>query len=71
VTRTEKPFPLTQTNEFAAEGGGTKVVTTLEGEPGGFFKVGEPIVVRIAKRQFQTQLDTAKELLEARVPAKA
>ena len=69
VTKTEKPFALTQTNAFAAEGGGTKVVTTLEGEPAGFFKIGEPILARIAKRQFQTQLDTAKELLEAQVPA--
>jgi uncharacterized protein YndB with AHSA1/START domain len=65
----EKPFPITISNLFAAIDGGTKVTATLEGEPGGFFKLGEPILTRIAKKQFQTQLDTLKELLEARTPA--
>jgi uncharacterized protein YndB with AHSA1/START domain len=69
TTKTDKPFPLTISNAFEVEGSGTKVVVALEGEPGGFFKVGEPILVRIAKKQLQAQLDTAKELLEAQVPA--
>ena len=67
--KTEKPFPFTVTNTFEAEGDGTKVVTAAQGEPGGFFKIGEQILTRIAKKQFQAQLDTAKELLEAQVPA--
>jgi uncharacterized protein YndB with AHSA1/START domain len=69
VTQTDKPFSLTITNTFEPEGGGTRVVVTLEGEPGGFFRLGEPIVGRIAKKQLQAQLDTVKELLEAQVPA--
>jgi uncharacterized protein YndB with AHSA1/START domain len=69
VQHGEKPFPLTITNVFEAVGGGTKVTATFEGEPGGFFKVGEPILARIAHKQFQVQLDTLKELLEARAPA--
>ena len=69
VQRTEKPFPFTITNVFEAEGKGTRVKAVFEGEPGGFFKVGEPILARIAKKQFQAQLDTMKELLEARTPA--
>ncbi|TAN34589.1 hypothetical protein EPN29_02640 [bacterium] len=69
ATKAEKPFPLIVTNTFEAEGGGTKVMGIFEGEPGGFFKIGEPILGRIAKKQFQAQLDTAKELLEAQVPA--
>jgi uncharacterized protein YndB with AHSA1/START domain len=69
VQKGDKPFPLTITNVFQAAGGGTKVTATFEGEPGGFFKLGEPIVSRIAKKQFQAQLDTLKELLEARAPA--
>ena len=68
ANKSEKPFPLTITNTFEAEGGGTKVVAIFDGEPGGFFKVGEPILARIAKKQFQAQLETAKELLEAQVP---
>ena len=71
VQKGEKPFPLTITNVFEAVGAGTKVTATFEGEPGGFFKIGEPIVARIAKKQFQAQLDTIKELLEARTPAEA
>jgi uncharacterized protein YndB with AHSA1/START domain len=69
TTKTDKPFPLTVSTAFEAEGGGTKLVLVMEGEPGGFFKVGEPILARIAKKQMQAQLDTAKELLEAQVPA--
>ncbi len=66
VSKTDKPFPFTQTVNFQAEGGGTRLVSTFEGDPGGFFKLGEPILARIAKKQFQAQLDTVKELLEAR-----
>ncbi len=69
VQRTDKPFPFTITNVFEAAGKGTRVKGAFEGEPGGFFKLGEPILARIAKKQFQAQLDTAKELLEARTPA--
>ncbi len=69
VQRAEKPFPFTLTNVFEAAGEGTRVTGAFEGEPGGFFKLGEPILARIAKKQMQAQLDTAKELLEARTPA--
>ena len=69
VVKTDKPFPLTITNRFEAAGGGTKLTTIGEAEIGGFFKVGEPIVARIAKKQIQAALDTMKELLEARTPA--
>lgn len=68
TTKSDKPFALTIINTFETEGGGTKVVAIFDGEPGGFFKVGEPILARIAKKQFQAQLETAKELLEAQVP---
>ena len=69
TNKSEKPFPLTITNTFEAEGGGTKLTAQFEGDAGGFFKIGEPILARISKKQFQAQLDTAKELLEAQVPA--
>ncbi len=67
--KSEKPFPLAISNTFESEGDGTKVVAVFDGDPGGFFKLGEPILARIAKKQFQAQLETAKELLEAQVPA--
>ena len=69
VQRSDKPFPVTITSTFEAASGGTNVVASAEAEPGGFFKVGEPIVARIAKHQVQASLETAKELLEAQVPA--
>jgi uncharacterized protein YndB with AHSA1/START domain len=69
TTKSEKPFQLTISTTTEPEAGGTKAVAVFEGEPAGFFKIGEPILARISKKQFQTQLDTAKELLEAQVPA--
>lgn len=69
VNKTDKPFLTKISTTFEPEGGGTRVVAVIEGEPGGFFKLGEPILIRIGKKQFQAQLDTAKELLEAQVPA--
>ena len=69
VQKTDKPFSFKLTNTFEPEDGGTKVVGVFEGDPGAFFKLGEPILTRIAKKQFQAQLETAKELLEAQVPA--
>src|SRR5216683_3317274 len=38
TTKTDRPFPLTISNAFEAEGSGTKLVVVMEGEPGGFFK---------------------------------
>ncbi len=69
VTRTDKPFPLTRADTYESEGGGTKVVIDVEVEPGGFFRLGEPILARIMKKQVEAQLDTVKELLEAEVRA--
>ena len=69
VFKGDNPFPATITNLYEAATGGTKVTQIGEFEPGGFFKVGEPILVRITKKQFEAQLDTLKELLEARAPA--
>ncbi len=69
VQKTDRPFSFKLTNTFEPENGGTKVIGAFEGEPGGFFKLSEPILARIAKKQFQAQLETAKELLEAQVPA--
>ena len=71
VLKIDKPFPFTITNRFEAVGEGTKVTQVFEGEPGGFFKVGEPILARIVKKQVEAQLDTLKELVEARAPAEA
>jgi len=37
----------------------------IEGEPGGFFKLAEPLVVSLAKRSYEADLHNLKEMLEA------
>lgn len=69
VVRTDGPFVVTDTWTFESIGDGTKVTFASEGAPGGFFKLAEPIVIRVAKKQLQAQFETLKEILEARVTA--
>jgi uncharacterized protein YndB with AHSA1/START domain len=59
------PFSVQHTLE-PRDGGGTHLTFVGEGEPGGFFKLAEPIVGRTAERQFKTDFETLKDILEAR-----
>jgi len=59
------PFPLQATVAFERIEGGTRVNATIEAEPGGFFKLAEPLIVSMAKRQFQGDFDNLKDLMEA------
>ena len=59
------PFPLKASTTFEQIEGGTRVNTTAEGEPGGFFKLAEPLIVSMGKRQFQSDLDNLRDLMEA------
>ncbi len=59
------PIPLQVTVTFEPIEGGTRVNTTIEGEPGGFFKLAEPLMVSMGKRQFQSDLDNLKDMMEA------
>jgi hypothetical protein len=45
--------------------GGTRIDSTFEVEPGGFFKLADPLVTRMAKRQFESDLANLKDLMEA------
>jgi hypothetical protein len=38
----------------------------MEGEPGGFFKLAEPLVQRAIKREMEANFATLKDILEAR-----
>ena len=51
---------------FEELAGGTRLTRTAEGEPGGFFKLADPIIERALKRQVRTDLETLKDVLEAR-----
>jgi uncharacterized protein YndB with AHSA1/START domain len=45
--------------------GGTRIDVVIEGEPGGFFKLAEPLVVRAVERELANNLATLKDVLEA------
>lgn len=56
------PFDVHQT--LAPVGAGTRIDVVLEGEPGGFFKLAEPLVVRAVERELQNNCSTLKDILE-------
>ena len=60
------PVPFTVEHTFAERDGGTAIHIVGQGEPGGFFKMAEPLVGRQAKRMFEHDFSTLKDLLEAR-----
>ena len=45
--------------------GGTRIDVHLEGEPGGFFRLAEPLVVTTVKKQLESDLSTLKEIVES------
>ncbi len=59
------PFPIKGSNTVEQIEGGTRVTATFDVEPGGFFKLAEPLVMSMAKRQLQGDLDNLKDLMEA------
>ena len=59
------PFPLRSTFTLDPADGGTRVTCTFGLQPGGFFKLAEPLVMTMAKRQLQGDLNNLKDLMEA------
>jgi uncharacterized protein YndB with AHSA1/START domain len=59
--------PVASKDEFIFEpvAGGTKVTRLTEVELGGFFRLAEPLAVRMLRRQFETNFAQLKDLLEA------
>ncbi len=66
IKSTSGPLAYTGTYEVERADGGTRFMWATEGDPGGFFKVAEPLVVRVISRQVQADLATLKDLLETR-----
>ncbi len=54
------------TYTFEEAPGGTRLARAVEGEPGGFFKLADPLIERALGRQIRGDLETLKDLLEAR-----
>ncbi len=59
------PIPFQISHTLEPREATTVVKVEAQGEPGGFFKVAEPLVGRQAERQFKTDFATLKDLLEA------
>lgn len=62
---TSGPFPIRGSLTVEPVEGGTRIDSTFEVEPGGFFKLADPLVTRMAKRQFESDLANLKDLMEA------
>lgn len=60
------PVPFQVTSDLSEEDGGTLVRSVVEGEPGGFFRLAEPLVVRAVERELRNNLATLKDVLESR-----
>jgi uncharacterized protein YndB with AHSA1/START domain len=60
------PFAVRHTLEPANGGGATRLRVELEGEPGGFFKLAEPLVMRKAQRQVEGDFAALKRMVEGR-----
>jgi uncharacterized membrane protein len=63
-------FEVRHTLDAADGGGATRLRVELEGEPGGFFKLAEPLVERKAQRQIEHDFATLKKMVEARPAAR-
>ncbi len=59
------PVPFQISHTLESREATTIVKVEAQGEPGGFFKLAEPLVGRQAERQFKNDFATLKDLLEA------
>jgi len=60
------PIQLQASYSFEALNRGTNVIVSSLINPGGFFKMVDPIVTRVARKQFKENLTRLKEILETR-----
>jgi hypothetical protein len=58
------PLPFEFRYTLEESGGMTVLDFHMEGEPGGFFRLAEPLVVRSVKQQQESDFATLKELAE-------
>ena len=60
-----RPFPGEARWTFDVVEGGTRVSVVLQAEPGGFFKLAEPLLRSFTKGTMETELANLKDLMEA------
>jgi uncharacterized protein YndB with AHSA1/START domain len=61
---TSGPFPLSGNVRCEAVPEGTRVTETVNAEPGGFFKLAEPLLERQQREQMEKSLRNLKNLME-------
>jgi uncharacterized protein YndB with AHSA1/START domain len=61
----DKPFKIATSFAFESVNGGTRVVQAVDGEFGGFFKLAQPVMLPMMKRQIQHDLETFRDLMDA------
>jgi carbon monoxide dehydrogenase subunit G len=59
------PFPVHQQMAFENVDGGTRLNVRFEADPGGFFKLAEPLLASMAKRNIESELANLKDLMDA------
>ena len=62
---TSGPIPSEVLLTFEPVEGGTRVSVALEAEVGGFFKLAEPLVKTMVKRNIETDFANLKDLMES------
>jgi len=62
---TSGPMPYEFVEIYESVEGGTKITATGQIDVGGFFKLAEPVIARMAKRQQEASFANLKDLLEA------
>jgi uncharacterized protein YndB with AHSA1/START domain len=62
---TDKPLKLTTAFTFTSVDGGTRVDQTSDGDLDGFFKLAQPVMLPMMKRQLQHDLETFRDLMDA------
>ncbi len=66
VKSTGGPVSFEQTATYEPVDGGTRLNFAMEGDAKGFFKLADPLLARMGKRQMQADFGNLKDLLEAR-----
>ncbi len=70
-TTTSGPFQLEIASTLKPSGAGTRLRNLYRGESKGFFKLAEPVMVRLARKQFEAAQENLKALLEGQAQRQA
>jgi uncharacterized protein YndB with AHSA1/START domain len=64
IASVKAPFAWEGTYTLAEEGDGTRFTIRLRGNPGGFFRIAEPLLERFVRREIAENLGNLNDVLE-------